>query len=107
MQKIVIKVDDIIEFLDPSLDSFDGRGFGRVTAVMVHERMVFLIITWIIPTGRTHPWLPLHEFKEVLLFHFAAFHPLTIIDHPRFVNRAYFAELDGKLYLNSWVFDMV
>lgn len=107
MRKVTIKADDVIEFLDPSADSFYGQGFGRVASVMVHERIVFLVITWIIPTGRTHPQLPLHEFKEVPLFHFAAFHPLTIISHPRFVNRVYFAKLDGKLYLNDWVFDMV
>jgi hypothetical protein len=107
MRKIKIKADDVIEFLDPSPDSFYGRGFGRIISVMVHERMVFLVITWIIPTGQTHPQLPLHEFKEVPLFHYAAFHPLTIVDHPRFVNRVYFAKLDGKLYLNDWVFDIV
>ena len=106
-RKVKIKADDVIEFLDASPDSFYGRGFGRVAAVMVHERMVFLVITWITTTGRTHPRLPLHEFKEVPLFHFAAFHPLAIVDHPRFVNRAHFAKLDGKLYLNDWVFDMV
>ena len=106
-QKVKIKVGDVIEFLDTSPDSFHGHGFGRVAAVMVHERMVFLTITWIITTGRTHPRLPLREFKEVPLFYFAAFHPLMIIDHPRFVNRTYFAKLDGKLYLNDWVFDMV
>lgn len=107
MWKVIIKVDDVIEFLDASPDSFRGRGFGRVAAIMVHERMVFLVITWIIATGRMHPHLPLYEFEEVPLFRFAAFHPLTIIDHPRFVNHTYFAKLDGKLYLNDWVFDMV
>lgn len=55
MRKITIKVDDVIEFLDESPDSFHGRGFGRVAAIMVHGQMVFIIITWITATGQTHP----------------------------------------------------
>jgi hypothetical protein len=107
IRKVKIKSGDIIEFVDSSLDSFNGRGFGQVVAVMVHETMVFLVIKWIITTGKTHPRLHLHEFKETPLFYFAAFHPLSIVDHPRFVNRAHFGKLDGNLYLNEWVFEMV
>src|SRR4051812_13684076 len=88
MQKIVIKVEDIIEFLDPSMDSFDGQGFGRVTAIMVHEWMVFLVIVWIIPTGQTHPWLPLYvvlqinQFKSNFDLNFTRFNQIfTLISH--------------------------
>ena len=105
VRKVKIKAGDIIEFLDASLGSFNG---GRVVAIMAHERTAFLVITWIIPTGNVHDRLHLHEFEEVPLFHFASFHPLMIVDHQRFVNHAHsFAKLQGKLYLNDWVFEMV
>jgi hypothetical protein len=105
--KVKIKAGDVLEFVDNSADSFEGRGFGRVIAVMVHERTAFLVITWIVPTGCRHPRLHLHEFLEVPFFQFAPFQPLSIIDHQRFVNGAHFATLDSKMYLNEWIFEMV
>ena len=44
IQKIIIKADDIIKFLDLSLDSFYRQGFNRVISVMVHEQIIFLVI---------------------------------------------------------------
>ena len=107
IRKVAIKAGDVAEFVDNSPDSFHGRGFGRVAAIMVHERTPFLVLTWIVPTGRVHPRLGIHEFAEKPLFYFAPFHPLTIVDHPRFVNRSYFTKLNGMIYLYEYVFDMV
>jgi len=107
IRKVTIKAGDIVEFVDTAIDSFQGRGFGRVIAIMIHEKMVFLVINWIVSTGRQHPRLHLHEFLEAPFFRYAPFQPLTIIDHPRFVNHAHFTRLNGKLYLNEWIFEMV
>ena len=91
----------MIEFDDNSLSSFHGRGFGRVMGVMVHDQMTFLVLSWIVHTGRVHPKLNLHEFIEAPLFQYPPFKPLTILDHQRFVNKVYFAKLESRLYLNE------
>ena len=107
IRKLKVRAGDIVEFVYTSDNSLIKRGFCRVVAIMTHEKMTFLVISWIIPTGRVHPSLALEEFQETPLFTFTPFHPLTILDHPRFVNHTHFTKLNGKLYRNSWIFDMV
>lgn len=102
-----VTAGDIVELLDDSPEGYYGRGFARVVSIMRHEEMAFFVLIWLIPTGRVHPRLKLPEFKETSLFEYAAFHPLSVVDHPRFVNKAYFMSLEGSYWLNLWVFDMV
>jgi len=101
MQKVKIRTGDVIELENGPTD------FGRVSAVMVHERMVFLVVSWILPTRRVHPRLKLPEFKDAPLFSHPAFQPLTLVARPSLINRVHFAKLDGKVYLNTWVFNVV
>ena len=107
IRRVIIKAGDVVEFVDTSIDSFHGRGFGRVVAIMAHEKTVFLVISWIVSTRRQHPRLSLYEFSEAPFFRYAPIQPLSIVDHPHFVNHAHFTNLNGKLYLNEWVFEMV
>lgn len=106
-RKVEVSAGDVVEFVDDSSDSFRGRGFGRVVCAMLHERTVFIVTRWIVSTGGVHARLGLPEFRDTQLFYYAAFQPLSIVDHPRFVNSVFFALLDGRLYLNEWVFKAV
>jgi hypothetical protein len=107
LRQVKVTVGDILECVDNSPDGYRGRGFGRTIGIMVHDETVFLVLTWLIPTGRFHSRLKLPEFKETALFDYAAFHPLSIVDHPRFVNSVYFFLLEGSLWLDEWVFRMI
>ena len=107
IQKIKIRTGDIIELGNaPAVSSHDSQ-FGRVLVVMVHEQMVFLIVSWILPTQRVHPRLRLREFEEMPLFYYPAFQPLTLVDHPSLINSTHFARLDGKVYMNTYIFSIV
>src|SRR4051812_17890198 len=78
-----------------------------VLCIMVHESVAFLVIRWVIAAGAAHPHLRLPEFMEAPLFHYATFHPLLLVDHPHFMNSVFFASLEGRLYLNKWIFKVV
>jgi hypothetical protein len=106
-RRVRVSTGDIVEFLDDSSEAYYGRGFARISGIMAHEDMVFFVLTWLISTGRIHPRLQLPEFREMALFEYAAFHPLSIVDHSRFVNNVHFISLEGSLWLDSWVFQMV
>lgn len=104
-QHIKVTVGDIVECAVDAPDA--GREFARVVGIMVHEKMAFFVLTWFASTGRLHPRLKLAEFKETTLYNYTAFHPISIVDHPRFINRVHFTSLEGSIWLNEWVFFMV
>jgi len=105
--QIKIRIDDIIEFRadwEP-----EERGFARVLGIMLHEHHIFLVVGWIIATGRKHPVFMLPEYKQLAPFenYRSGFFPLSLVDEPRFVNGVHFEEINGKLFRNDWVFSVV
>ena len=100
--KVTVRVDDVLEVLS----EIDGRSFVKVLGIMLHERSVFLVVKWLMPTGQHHPRFYLPEYVEEPLFAHAAFFSLKTIDHPRFVNQTFFHDLgNGKLIRNDWIFN--
>lgn len=104
-QHVKVAVGDIVECIVDTPDI--GHEFARVVGIMVHEKTVFFVLVWFALTGRVHSRLKLTEFIETALFEYTAFHPISIIDHPRFINRVHFTSLEGSIWLNKWVFCMV
>ena len=103
---IVIKAGNIVEFASDHAP--EGRAFGRVIGIMQHQSYVFLVIRQISEKkGPLHPHLGLREFIEQPLFQNSCFRPLMIVNEQRFVDGVYFQELDGKLFLNPWIFPVV
>jgi hypothetical protein len=102
--QINCRVGDIIEFRadwEP-----EQRGFGRVLGIMQHDLHVFMVIGWIIATGRNHPVFMLPEYRQLAPFedYRSGFFSLSLVDEPRFVNGVHFEDVDGRLYRNDWVF---
>jgi hypothetical protein len=103
--EVVVKAGDVVEVCYE--DAADRQGFGRIIAIMKHQSFVFLVLRWIAETGRTHSQLDLPEFRDCELFEYSCFLPLALVDNQRFVNRVYFVEIKGRLYLNDWIFPVV
>ena len=99
-----IHIGDIIEFRadwEP-----EARGFARVLGIMLHERNIFLVVGWIIATGRKHPVCLLQQLAPFEEYR-SGFFSLSLVDEPRFVNGVHFEEINGKLFRNDWVFPVV
>ena len=102
--RIRIRVGDTLEVLDVT----GTFSYVKVLGIMCHERSVFLVVVWLLPTARTHPRLHLPEYRQTALFEYAGFFSLTTVDHPRYINRAFFQTCaDGKLVRNEWIFHVV
>jgi hypothetical protein len=101
--RIRVRVGDILEVLDVT----GVFSYVKVIGIMHHEHSVFLVVVWLVPTGRTHPRLHLPEYKQHVLFEYAGFFSLTTVDHPQYVNGASFQACDGKLVRNEWIFHVV
>jgi hypothetical protein len=104
-QHVKVIVGDIVECVVDGPDS--SPAFARVIGIMVHEETAFFVLTWFARTGRIHPKLRLEEYEETATFDYTAFHPISIIDHPRFVNRIHLIQLEDRIWLNEWTFCMV
>ena len=104
-QHIKVAVSDIMECIVDTSDI--GHEFAQVIGIMVHEEMVFFVLTWFASTSRTHPSLKLMEYEETALFGYTTFHPISVIDHPWFINHMHFIQLEDHIWLNKWVFRMV
>ena len=104
-QHVKVAVGDIVECIIDGPDA--SHEFARVIGIMIHEETAFFVLTWFSLTSRTHPSLKLMEYEETALFDYTAFHPISVIDHPRFINRMHFIQLEDRIWLNKWVFRMV
>ena len=100
--KVMVCVGDVLEVLT---DAY-GQQFVKVRGVMLHERSVFLVVTWLVTTGQDHPRFNLPEYVEEQLFAYAAFFSLKTVDHPRFVNRTVFHDFGNSRFVrNDWIFN--
>ena len=94
--RLKVRAGDIIEF--KAEDEPDGRGFAEVAAIMNHKCSVFLVVRWILATGKKHPKFGLPQFRRLVLFenYRSGFFSISLVDELRFVNGTQFVTLpDG------------
>jgi hypothetical protein len=73
---------------------------------MQHERPVFFVVNWLVPTGQCHPRFDLPEYVEERLFVYAGFFSLKTVDHLRFVNQVVFHDAGNNRFVrNDWTFN--
>jgi hypothetical protein len=100
--KVTVCVGDVLEVLY----DVDDRAFVKVRGIMQHERSVFFVVNWLVPTGQCHPRFDLPEYVEERLFVYAGFFSLKTVDHLRFVNQVVFHDAGNNRFVrNDWTFN--